>query len=253
MTQEDKCRRQAKVFLKRINEARTFFVAHKPSIGYAGEHLLRQSLRSLIPQPYGICQGFVIYKDELSRQCDVIIYKKSESAIKKSFGDLKIVQAESVVSVIEVKSSMSKETFRSTLNAFEKLKKLQVTNCFLFIYDRLTCRSLRRWLFECKFPLKCTEEFIVTDCNQFDWLDKGWLPNAILTLDTNKFYSLSHISAYDGDWVGYAALKIEDRKDMQISCLQEFFESILDLINEDYWQIDINKYSIEDGIKLFRF
>lgn len=204
MTQEDKCRRQAKVFLKRINEARAFFVAHKPSIGHAGEHLLRQSLRSLMPQPYGVCQGFVTYKDELSRQCDVIIYKKSESAIKKSYGDLKVVQAESVVSVIEVKSSISKETFRSTLSAFEELKKLQVTNCFLFVYDRLTCRSLRKWLLGYKFPPKCTEEFIVTDCNQFDWPDKEWLPNAILTLDANKFYSLSHISAYDGDRFGYA-------------------------------------------------
>lgn len=253
MTQEDKCRRQAKVFLKRINEVRVFFTKHKPSIGYVGEHLLRQSLRSLIPQPYGICQGFVTYKDELSRQCDVIIYEKSESAIKKSYGDLKVVQAESVVSVIEVKSSISKETFRSTLSAFEELEELQVTNCFIFIYDRLTCKSLRRWLFAYKFPLKCTEEFIVTDCNLFDWIDKGWLPNAILTLGANKLYSLSHISAYDGDWFGYAATKIEDRKDMQISCLQKFFESILDLLNDNNLQMDINKYSIEDGIKLFRF
>lgn len=253
MSQEDKYRQYAEEFLKRIDEARVFFANHKPSIGYAGEHLLRQSLRSLIPQYYGICQGFVIYKNEVSCQCDVIIYKKGRSAIKKTYGSLKVVHAESVISVIEVKSSVSKKTFLSTLKAFEKLEELRVPNCFLFIYNKLSRKKIENWLFEYKSTPNCTEDYYVTDSDLFDWPDKKWLPNAILTLAANKLYNISHICAYDGDWIGYAALKIKDRKNMQISCLQELFESILGLVNGKSLHIDINKYSMEDGIKLFRF
>ena len=78
MTQEDKYRQQAKVFLRRINEARRFIDNHKPSIGFVGEYLLRKSLHTLMNQPYGICQGFVICNGEISRQCDVIIYTKGK-------------------------------------------------------------------------------------------------------------------------------------------------------------------------------
>ena len=147
MTQEDKYRQQAKVFLKRINEARLFFSDHKPSIGFAGEYLLRKSLQILIPQSYGICQGFVTYNGNISRQCDVIIYTKGKKSIQKSYGELKIVNAESVVAVIEVKASISKETYHSTLKAFDQLYMLQVTNCFLFVYGQLSRRRMSNWLF----------------------------------------------------------------------------------------------------------
>ena len=153
MTQEEKYRKQAKVFLRRLNEAKQFFDNHKPSIGYVGEYLLRQSLLFLIPQSYGVCQGFVIYKKELSRQCDIIIYRKGENVIHRSYGELKIVNAESVISVIEVKSSISKETFCSTLKAFEQLYTLRVTNCFLFVYGEFSRKKLSNWLSYYKCPL----------------------------------------------------------------------------------------------------
>jgi hypothetical protein len=138
--QEDQYRYKASIFLRRIIKARQLFDKHKPSIGFVGEYLLRNMLRSLISQSYGICQGFVTYKGEISRQCDIIIYNKEKKSITKSYGELKIVNAESVVSVIEVKSSLSKETFSSTLKAFEQLYALRVTNCFLFVYGQLTRR-----------------------------------------------------------------------------------------------------------------
>ena len=81
MTQEEKYRKQAKVFLRRLNEAKQFFDNHKPSIGYVGEYLLRQSLLFLIPQSYGVCQGFVIYKKELSH------YDNQENDYELNYGD----------------------------------------------------------------------------------------------------------------------------------------------------------------------
>lgn len=248
MTKEEQYRRQAKIFLGRIKETRAFFGNHKPSIGYVGENILRNSLKVLMPHSYGICQGFVAYCGEISRQCDIIIYTKGKDSIHKSYGELKIVNAESIVAVIEVKSSINKETFHTTLKAFEQLEQFGVTNSYLFVYEKLTYRSLKRWLFEYKHPSSNVD----TDTYLYDWPDKEWLPNSIVALESNKYFKLNHISAYDGDWIGYSALNIRDHPDAQISCLQEFFSDILMTINGEVIAIDIEKYSIDGGVVLFR-
>ena len=86
----------------------------------------------------------------------------------------------------------------------------------------------------------------------YDWPDKEWLPKAIVTLESNKYFKLEHLSAYDGDWVGYTVLNIKDSKEASISCLQEFFSDIVMSTYDDVTPIDIESYSIEDGIRLFR-
>lgn len=251
MTHEDKYRQQAKVFLRRMTEAKLFFDKHKPSVGFVGEYLLRKSLHALLSNDYGICQGFVIYGKEISRQCDIIIFKKGEDSISNSYGELKIVNAEKVVAVIEVKSSIKKDTFFSTLKAFEELHTLRVTNCFLFVYGQLSRRKMYNWLiYNC--PNTSTEQYIVTDSYMYDWPDIDWLPNSVLALDSNKYFKLCHLSADNGDWVGYTALNIKDSKNAQISCLQEFFSDIVSLC-EGMMSIDIESYSIEEGIELFGF
>lgn len=253
MTYEDKYRQQAKVFLRRMTEAKLFFDKHKPSIGFVGEYLLRNSLYSLMSQSYGICQGFVTYRGNISRQCDIIIYRKGKKSIHKTYGELKIVNSESVVAVIEVKSSISKEAYHSTLKAFEQLFALRVTNCFLFVYGQLTQRKLSNWLFSYKYPNSCAEPHIISDSYLYDWSDIEWLPNSVLALESNKYFKIDHILTDNGDWVGYTALNIKDSKDARINCLQEFFSDIVMSICDDTMPMDIESYSIEDGIELFRF
>lgn len=253
MTYEDKYRQQAKVFLRRMTEAKLFFDKHKPSIGFVGEYLFRKSLYSLMPQSYGICQGFVTYRGEISRQCDIIIYRKGEKSIHKTYGELKIVNSESAVAVIEVKSSITKENYHSTLKAFEQLNALRVTNRFLFVYGQITRKKLNNWLFSYKHLNECAAPYIATDSYLFDWPDIEWLPNSVLALESNKYFKIDHILTDNGDWVGYTALNIKDSKDARINCLQEFFSDIVMSICDDTMPMDIESYSIEDGIELFRF
>lgn len=253
MTLEDKYRQQAKVFLRRMTEAKLFFDKHKPSIGFVGEYLLRKSLYSLMPQSYGICQGFVTYRGEISRQCDIIIYRKGKKSIHKTYGELKIVNSENVVAVIEVKSSITKETYLSTLKAFEQLNALRVTNCFLFVYGQITRKKLSNWLFSYKHPNTGTEQYCVTDSYLYDWSDMEWLPNSVLALESNKYFKIDHITLDNSDWVGYTALNIKDSNNAHISCLQEFFSAIVMSICDDTMPMDIESYSIEEGIELFRF
>ena len=130
MTQEDKYRQQATVLMKKMDKARMLFTKHKPSIGYVGELLLRQVLRNLLPKEYGICQGFILNniiktEDKLSTQCDIIIFRKGSESIAYSIGDLKIINASYVIAVIEVKSSLNKDSFLTTLEAFEKLQEIK--------------------------------------------------------------------------------------------------------------------------------
>lgn len=256
MTLEDKFRKQATLFLEKMNEARRLFSNHKPSIGYVGEEVLRQALKRIIPNDFDVCQGFVINKNSdeknnFSGQCDVIIFHKVNDAVVYSIGDLKIVDACYVVAVIEVKSSIRKDAFLTTLKAFEKLNQLGVTNSFIFVFGSISKQSIERWFFQYKCPKNSNDDWIIMDRELYDWSDKEWLPNAILSLKSSKYYKLTHYQD-DNDWVGFVSYRIIDRIHKEVSCIQEFFSTIMDLINEKPIKIDINKYSIKDGFPLFR-
>lgn len=257
MTQEDRYRRQAEILLDRRNEAKSLFSSHLPSIGYVGEQLLRQALKRVLPSDFGVCQGFItnpnlVDDDNLSNQCDIIIYRKGNGAVIYSVGELKIVNASSVVAVIEVKSSIKKELFFTTLEAFEKLEKLRVRNKFIFVFGSVSKHALSRWFFQYKYPKNDNNEWIVMDTEWYDWSDKERLPNSILSLESRKYYVLDHLQDENNDWVGYASYKITDKKDEEISCLQEFFASVIDLMNGTF-EINSNDYSIKDGFPLYMY
>jgi len=247
---EEKYRRQALSFLSEINSARELLPFHKPSVGYIGESLLIKALKAIVPNEYGVCQGFVRCNDvgNYSHQCDIIIYKR-DKAIFKSFGDIKIVKAESIVSVIEVKSSITANTFRKTMRDFELLSQLGVLYKFLFVYGPLTRHSIEGWLLSHKSQ-NLYEGINAVDVLPYDKPDKKWLPNGIISLNSKSFYTLE-ITPYDkGDWFGYASYISKDKDDDTISNLQEFFSFIMLPINLDI-KIDINDYSFKNGIPLF--
>lgn len=255
MTLEDKYRRQAKSFLGRRDKAKSLFTKHMPSIGYVGEHLLRQALKKILPSDYGVCQGFVLNEnatgDNLSKQCDIIVYRKGNSAITFSFGDLKVINASSTVAVIEVKSSIRKESFFTTLEAFNRLGILGVRNRFVFVFGSVSKQSLSNWFTQYKFPQNYNVKYMAMDCELYDWSDKYWFPNSILSLESCKYYVLSHLQDNKNDWVGYASYKITDSKNMEISCLQEFFASVMEMLNGKFY-VDKNDYSIKDGFPMWK-
>ena len=130
---EEEYRKEARTMLSKVNKARTLFCNHMPSIGYVGEQILLQSLKRILPKEYDICQGFVQSSDfQLSSQCDIIIYRKGVGAIHYSFKDLKVIDYSSVIAVIEVKSSVNKKSFFTTLDAFYDFGKLDIAS-FLYL------------------------------------------------------------------------------------------------------------------------
>jgi hypothetical protein len=257
MTQEERYRQQAVFFIKELNKARMLFANHKPSIGYVGEELLRLALRDLLPKEYDVCQGFVLnneikQKDNISRQCDIIVFRKGKQSIAYSIGELNVINAHSVVAVIEVKSSLNRDSFLTTLEAFEKLQELRVIQKFVFVFGKLSKRSLRRWFFQYRYPKNSNEEVLVMDTALYDWSDMEWLPESILSLESHNLFVLDHLQDDDNDFIGYTSYKIKDKTNMEISCLQEFLANVMDLINSTF-EIDRNAYSIKDGFPLYRF
>lgn len=79
------------------------------------EIILREILRSFLPERYGIGTGFAICKDDkVTSQIDIIIYDKFKAdnnaeILKK--GDFVVVESKSVVGIIEVKSSFGSKIF----------------------------------------------------------------------------------------------------------------------------------------------
>lgn len=250
MTREEEYRQQAKILLRSISKARELFEKHKPSIGYVGEESLRIAIKKIIPNGVCVSQGFVINKEiedeekQLSSQCDIIIYRKNKDAIEYSCGDLSVINASSVVAVIEVKSSITQRTFTTTFNAFEILTRLGVPHKFIFIFGSITPKTLERWI--------RNKQIMTHDTPLYDWSDVELLPKAILSLQSHKYFVLDHIQNDYNDWVGYASYIIKDKEKKEISCLQEFLASLMDLIDYDTLTIDINEYSLSEGFTLFQ-
>lgn len=254
MTQEEQYRQQAVFFIKELNEARMLFANHKPSIGYVGEELLRLALRDLLPKEYGVCQGFVLnneirQKDNISRQFDIIVFRKGKQSVAYSIGELKVINAHSVVAVIEVKSSITKATFYSTLEAFKELEELRVNHNFIFVFNKITKQALQRWLLQYRL-LKGFSEPIAIDTCLYDWSDKEWLPISVLSLESHKYYVLDYLQDDNNDWIGYVSYKITDKKNIEISCLQEFLANVINLTSGTF-EINQNDYSIKDGFALY--
>lgn len=254
MKQEDRYRQQARILIKKMTEARKLFAKHKPSIGYVGEFLLRQVLKNLLPKEYDICQGFILNEtllnEKLSSQCDIIIFRKQSGSVAYSIGDLKVINASYVIAIIEVKSSLNKDSFLKTLESFEKLQETRVKHKFVFVFGKLSRRSLRRWFSLYRSPQNSNDEFYVMDTGLYDWPDIEWLPKSILSLESHNLFVLDHLQDENNDYVGYASYKITDKTNMEISCLQEFLANVMDFINGTF-EVDRNDYSIKDGFPIY--
>lgn len=252
ISNERRYRKAASNLIEQINEARSYLKVHKPSLGSFGEFLLMNTLSHLLPNDYEVSQGFVVdYTNDkwISNQCDIIIHRKY-CGIVRIFGYTKLIDVKYVDAVIEVKSTISKKTFHSTLKAFERLASKGVVRTFIFVYGKLTRRSLSNWLFS--YPEVSTDTSImIGETSKFDWPDKEWLPKGITSLYNNTFYSLSHIQTVNNDCIGYLSYNIHDNEDRTLSSLQEFLYVVAQSISIDFG-INTKRYSLKNGIPLFQ-
>ena len=61
---------------------------------------------------------------------------------------------------------------------------------------------------------------------------------------------LDYLQDDNNDWIGYVSYKITDKKNIEISCLQEFLANVINLTSGTF-EINQNDYSIKDGFALY--
>lgn len=205
-----------------LEQARYMIPNHKPSLGFMAEAILRNFLKSVLPQKVTIGQGFVECGGELSYQCDVILYDAINYAPLYSYGEIVIVPHDSVFAVIEVKTNIDSKRFGDTLYAFQRLEQMRVRNKFLFLYNGCKIKTLRKYFFSKHTP-------IYGHCYDYD--DYHSLPDAIISLNNDYFLAKAFVEEADGrDKMGYLAFVTYDNSDKSIACLQEFVCKLMEIV-----------------------
>ncbi|MDA0352851.1 MAG: hypothetical protein O3A10_11650 [Chloroflexi bacterium] len=88
-----------------------FAVAHGPTKGVARELNWIGMLRGFLPARYRVDHAFVVdSKGGISEQIDIAIYDRQYTPMLLELGDTKVLFAESVYAVLEVKQEISKTT-----------------------------------------------------------------------------------------------------------------------------------------------
>lgn len=184
------------------------------------EIILKEILRSFLPERYGIGTGFVICNgDKVTSQIDIIIYDKfktnSNAEILKK-GDFVIIESKSVVGLIEVKSSFDSNIFNKKnsdgKNAIEKIldnKKLINNKVFAGIFAFDKTNNIETISGKLKEIFKNTATRL--DCIAFDknHFMKFW--DAGLPYNNDERCRLPHYSFY-GFGIG-----LETHKDLDFS------------------------------------
>lgn len=110
----------------------TFYDEHAGKLTHAGEFgmyreaICRDFLRFFIPGRLDIGQGFLINaRDEVSTQCDIIIYDSNSTPLIQSENRQQFFPIETVCAVGEVKSTVSQNDLKKALGKLANTKALR--------------------------------------------------------------------------------------------------------------------------------
>ena len=113
------------------NLSRTLFVDNDGSLYHNGEfgmyreEIVRTFVKNFFHSKYDVSEGFLITpKDNHSTQCDVVVFNKENTPFITD-NKQRFFPIESVISLIEVKSVLSKSDFKTALIKLSNIKKLR--------------------------------------------------------------------------------------------------------------------------------
>ncbi|ANB73896.1 hypothetical protein AYM40_17140 [Paraburkholderia phytofirmans OLGA172] len=207
--------------LGKLRQVKVYIKKHNPTIGLLTEEILRDFLRKHLPKVVSVEQGFIIgNNNEMSRQCDIIIYDSQAYAPFYRINDVVVVPAESVLAVIEVKTSITKKIFHDAINYFFELRNFGSARTYLFIFNSLNIRKIGDFLNSYKHP---------GDYHEFDWDTFQWLPDEITGVNSS-FHLKKDMVIDDRDMMGYTSIYYEGLDGDEISALENFFLSIYGVV-----------------------
>jgi hypothetical protein len=87
------------------------------------EALIRDFISRFIDDKLAVKHGLIFNNEQLSRECDIIIYEKGKKPLFES-GDLVIVNEEFVKFVVQVKSTITSATLKRAIDNLREVKKI---------------------------------------------------------------------------------------------------------------------------------
>jgi hypothetical protein len=101
---------------------------HPDEIGRAKEIFLTKQLERLLPNGVGVGRGYVIDAyGGISNQCDIILYEKNYIPVfvENENTDYAYYPCEGVIAVGEVKTTLTKSEFESSVDKLSKIKQME--------------------------------------------------------------------------------------------------------------------------------
>jgi len=225
--------------LNKLQQVRQFIKKHNPTIGLLTEEIPREFLKEHLPNSVSVEQGFVMdEKGNISKQCDILIYDSHNFAPLYRINDVVIIPSVSLIAIIEVKTSMTKEIFHDTINYFKSVSKFKFKSSattYLFMYSSPTINSYTNYFHSYQHT---------GDYKQFDFDTFQYLPDEIIGLK-RSFHLKKALVTYNSDMYGYDSWFMADAEGSEISALQTFFISVYDNIQEYKKKLGIQGTTLE--------
>jgi hypothetical protein len=224
--------------LIKLNQTKQFIKKHNPTIGILTEEILRSFLKTYLPKSVSVEQGFILSENgDISKQCDILIYDSNFYAPFYRINDIVVVPSDSVIAVIEVKTTLTKPILHDVINYFENISLITGARKYLFVYNSCDINNLSTYFQSFKHK---------GDYQQFNHDTFQLLPDEITGI--NNSYHLKKDSVIGNrDMIGYSSYFFSDEKGTEISALQNFYISVYSLI-EEYSE----RYRKTDGSRLDR-
>jgi len=209
--------------LIRLNQVKKFIKKHNPTIGILTEEILRTFLKNNLPKSISVEQGFILSQNgEMSKQCDILIYDSHYFAPFYRINDIVVVPADSVIAVIEVKTTITKQIFHNVIDYFDNISSITSARKYLFVYKSCEISMLKNYFYSYKHK---------GDRQQFDHDTFELLPDEITGIN-NSFYLQKDYVILERDMIGYTSYFYENMEGTEISALQNFYLSIYNLVEK---------------------
>ncbi len=210
--------------LIKLAQTKQFIKKHNPTIGILTEEILRTFLKNYLSKSVSVEQGFILSKNgEMSKQCDILIYDSNNYAPFYRINDIVIVPDDSVIAIIEVKTTITKQIFHQVIDYFENICSITNAKKYLFIYNACKIEKLSDYFHSYNHK---------SEYQQFDHDTFQSLPDEITGLNNSFHLKKDHV-VNDRDTMGYSSYFYDNVEGTEINALQNFYLSLYKLV-ENY-------------------
>ncbi|OXB22554.1 hypothetical protein B0A80_15710 [Flavobacterium tructae] len=200
---------------------------HNQEYGVYREKICKDFIKFFIPQNYAISDGFVINNnDEVSHQCDIIIYDKNFTPLLQSENKQRFFPVETIAAVGEVKSDMNFSQLKEALIKLSNLKKIRKNilspeifsrqfkseDDYQYAPDILGFDQINTFLICRKFTFDLTD--IENKMNEiYDGIEDSFRHNLILSIEDG----LLHYAVPSGSDLCYPIGINDDKDELELS------------------------------------